>query len=105
MPKVDAKGRIVLPKEVRDRLGITPGTEVEVREEDGRAIVEPEDEPERIIERMEKLVSETASRRERTSWTRSVSTGTTGCPKRPFAAASPAHAPRTSTAGTGTTRG
>ena len=42
MVTVDSKGRIVLPKEVRKRLGIDPGTEVEVHEEDGRAVVEPE---------------------------------------------------------------
>ena len=65
MAKVDAKGRIVLPKEVRERLGITPGTQVEVRTEEGRAIVEPEDDPERILERMERLVDSAATDRER----------------------------------------
>lgn len=66
MAKVDSKGRIVLPQEVRERLGITPGTEVEVREEDGKAVVEPEENPEQIIERMEQLIKETSSRREGT---------------------------------------
>jgi AbrB family looped-hinge helix DNA binding protein len=61
MAKVDSKGRIVLPKEVRERLGITPGTEVHIHEEDGKAVVEPEDDPEQIIERMEQLVAETSS--------------------------------------------
>ena len=61
MAKVDSKGRIVLPKEVRERLGITPGTEVDINEEDGRAVVEPEDNPDQIIERMEHLITETAS--------------------------------------------
>jgi AbrB family looped-hinge helix DNA binding protein len=60
MAKVDSKGRIVLPQEVRERLGITPGTEVEVREKDGKAVVEPEDNPERIISRMKELIAETA---------------------------------------------
>lgn len=60
MTKVDGKGRIVLPKRVRERLGIEPGTEVEVREEDGKAVVEPEGEPQEIIERMEALVAETS---------------------------------------------
>jgi AbrB family looped-hinge helix DNA binding protein len=59
MAKVDSKGRIVLPKGVRERLGITPGTEVEVHEEDGKAVVEPETDPEQIIERMDRLVAET----------------------------------------------
>lgn len=56
MVTVDSKGRIVLPQDVREALGITPGTEVEVHEEGGKAIVEPEDDPERIIERMEALI-------------------------------------------------
>jgi AbrB family looped-hinge helix DNA binding protein len=63
MVTVDSKGRIVLPQELRERLGITPGTEVEIREEDGTAVVEPEDDPERILEQMEELVAETAPER------------------------------------------
>ncbi|MBV0923406.1 AbrB/MazE/SpoVT family DNA-binding domain-containing protein [Halomicroarcula limicola] len=67
MTKVDSKGRIVLPQEVRKRLGISPGSEVEVREEDGKAVVEPEDDPEEIIDRMEKLVGETSVERGETT--------------------------------------
>lgn len=67
MTKVDSKGRIVLPKEVRERLGITPGTEVDVHEENGKAVVEPEDNPDRILERMEQLVEETSSKRGETT--------------------------------------
>jgi len=67
MAKVDSKGRIVLPQEVREKLGISPGTEVEIHEEDGKAVVEPEDNPEQIIERMEKLVAATDSERGKTS--------------------------------------
>jgi AbrB family looped-hinge helix DNA binding protein len=61
MPTVDSKGRIVLPQAVRERLEITPGTELTVREEDGRVIVEPAEDPEGVIERMERLVEETAA--------------------------------------------
>ncbi|MEF8819842.1 MAG: AbrB/MazE/SpoVT family DNA-binding domain-containing protein [Haloferacaceae archaeon] len=57
MPKVDSKGRIVLPQELRERLGIAPGSEVEVREEGGRVVVEPEDDPAEVIARMEALVA------------------------------------------------
>ncbi|MFB6201329.1 MAG: AbrB/MazE/SpoVT family DNA-binding domain-containing protein [Halorhabdus sp.] len=67
MTTVDSKGRIVLPKEVRERLGITPGTEVDIREEDGKAVVEPEDNPKQIIERMEQLITETSAERGATS--------------------------------------
>ena len=62
MVTVDSKGRIVLPKELRERLGITSGTEVDIHEEDGKAVVEPEDTPDQIIERMERLITETASK-------------------------------------------
>ncbi|MFB6205970.1 MAG: AbrB/MazE/SpoVT family DNA-binding domain-containing protein [Haloglomus sp.] len=68
MAKVDSKGRIVLPQEVRERLGITPGTEVEVREENGKAVVEPEDDPEEIIERMEELVAGIPDERQQTPY-------------------------------------
>lgn len=61
MAKVDSKGRIVLPQEVRERLDITPGTEVEIREENGKAVVEPEDNPDDILDRMEQLVDEASS--------------------------------------------
>ncbi len=67
MVKVDSKGRIVLPKEVRERLGITPGTEVTIHEEHGKAVVEPEDDPERVIERMDQLVRETSPERSETT--------------------------------------
>ena len=59
---MDSKGRIALPKEVRERLGNTPGTGVEVREDDGKMIDEPGDDPRQIIERMEKLIGDTSSR-------------------------------------------
>ena len=64
---MDSKCRIALPKEVRERLGITPGTDVEVREDDVKMIDEPEDDPRQIIERMETLVAETSSRRRETT--------------------------------------
>lgn len=61
MTKVDSKGRIVLPREIRERLNITPGTEVEVREEDGREIVRPKTNPDELLDRMELLVEEASS--------------------------------------------
>ncbi|VTT87030.1 hypothetical protein DM2_3068 [Halorubrum sp. DM2] len=64
MPKVDAKGRVVLPQAIREQLDIAPGTEVQVREEDGEVVIRPEAEPERILERLDRLVDEMASRRE-----------------------------------------
>lgn len=63
MTTVDSKGRVVLPKEVRDRLDIAPGTEVEIEEEDGRVVVKPEKDPDRIVERLESLVEDAAEGR------------------------------------------
>lgn len=68
MAKVDSKGRIVLPQRVRERLGITPGSEVEIREQDGRAVVEPEDEPEDIVADLERLIETAAADREQTPY-------------------------------------
>ncbi|QOS12719.1 AbrB family transcription regulator [Haloferax gibbonsii] len=67
MTKVDSKGRVVLPKDVRERLGIAPGTEVDIHEEDGKAVVEPRDDPDEILDRMEQLIEETSSKREETT--------------------------------------
>ena len=60
MVTVDADGRIALPEAVRERLDITPGTEVAIYEEDGKVIVDPEETPAQIIERMERLIRETS---------------------------------------------
>lgn len=64
MVKVDSKGRVVLPKEVRERLDLAPGTEVEIREVDGKAVVEPERDPEAIVDRLTSLVEEAAAERD-----------------------------------------
>lgn len=63
MPTVDSKGRIVLPKEVREELGIDEGTELEVHKEDGKAVLEPETDPETVIDQMETLIEEASANR------------------------------------------
>lgn len=37
--KVGERGQVTIPKELRERLGISPGDEVVVREEDGQLII------------------------------------------------------------------
>ncbi|MDO8670517.1 MAG: AbrB/MazE/SpoVT family DNA-binding domain-containing protein [Dehalococcoidia bacterium] len=39
MPTVTSKGQVTLPKQIRDALGIDPGSEVEFELEEGRAIL------------------------------------------------------------------
>jgi len=46
---IDKAGRIVLPKEIRDRLGIAPGTEFEVTEERDRIVLNPMEKGPKII--------------------------------------------------------
>lgn len=66
--KVDSKGRIVLPQNVRRRLGITPGTEVEIHEEDGKAVIEPEDNPDQIITDLETIIEDAAAHRDQSEY-------------------------------------
>lgn len=44
--KVGRKGQAVIPKPVRDQLGIRPGDEVYFREEEGRILVEKQSDKE-----------------------------------------------------------
>ena len=38
---IDSAGRVVIPKPLRDRLGLERGRVVEIRERDGRIEIEP----------------------------------------------------------------
>lgn len=38
---IDAAGRVIIPKELRDRLGLAGGRVLEIREQDGRVEIEP----------------------------------------------------------------
>lgn len=42
---IDAAGRLVIPKKLRDEAGIQPGMELEVSCRDGRIQIEPAEEP------------------------------------------------------------
>lgn len=68
MVKVDSKGRVVLPQRVRERLGIGPGSEVEIHEKQGRAVVEPEDDPEEIVKDLEGLIESATADRNQSSY-------------------------------------
>lgn len=56
---IDKFGRVVLPKEIRDRLGVRPGTEFEVEEEADRIFLRPVVQKAKIIDRNGWLVVET----------------------------------------------
>ncbi len=38
---IDSAGRVVVPKELRQRLGLDGGAVIEIRERDGRVEIEP----------------------------------------------------------------
>lgn len=38
---IDSAGRVVIPKPLRDRLGLEPGRVIDIRERDGRLEIEP----------------------------------------------------------------
>ena len=38
---IDNAGRVVIPKSLRDQMGLVPGTEIEIRMRDGHLEIEP----------------------------------------------------------------
>lgn len=54
---IDAGGRVVIPKPVRERLGLVPGAEVDVVEADGRVEITPALAPMEVVEVDGRLVA------------------------------------------------
>jgi AbrB family looped-hinge helix DNA binding protein len=54
---MDGAGRIVIPKELRERLGLRAGSPIEVRVRDGRLELEPGATPMRLMRRGRGLVA------------------------------------------------
>jgi AbrB family looped-hinge helix DNA binding protein len=55
---IDAAGRLVIPKTLRDRLRLQPGTRLWISERDGRIVLDPEQPAPRLVERDGFLVIE-----------------------------------------------
>lgn len=56
---IDAAGRVVVPKALRDELGLEGGTTLEIRVRAGRLELEPVPTPMRLVRRGEGLVATT----------------------------------------------
>lgn len=56
---IDRSGRIVVPKPLREALGLEGGTALEIRVRDGRLEVEPVAAPMRLVRRGKGLVATT----------------------------------------------
>ena len=54
---IDSAGRIVIPKPLRDRLGLERGEVVEIRERDGRIEIEPAPTAMSLVKRASGLVA------------------------------------------------
>jgi AbrB family looped-hinge helix DNA binding protein len=48
---IDPAGRVVIPKEIRARLGLLGGEEIEIRERDGTIEIEPTPTVVRLVDR------------------------------------------------------
>lgn len=54
---IDAGGRVVVPKEVRERLGLRPGSRIVLREVEGRLEISPATTPVRLVDHEGALVA------------------------------------------------
>jgi AbrB family looped-hinge helix DNA binding protein len=48
---IDAAGRVVIPKQLRQAASLEPGQELEITERDGRIEIEPVSAPVQLVER------------------------------------------------------
>lgn len=55
---VDDRGRILIPKKIRERVGLQPGSGARLEVEDNRLIITPPLSPEKFIQQMEGCITE-----------------------------------------------
>lgn len=56
---IDGGGRVVVPKPVRERLGLRPGSQVELIERDGSIEIAPKATPMRLVDKGSGVVAAT----------------------------------------------
>lgn len=54
---IDAAGRVVIPKDIRERLGLVGGRPIEITERDGRIEIEPATSVMKLVRRGRTLVA------------------------------------------------
>jgi AbrB family looped-hinge helix DNA binding protein len=55
--EIDKRGRITIPKEERERLGLTPGKKVLIREKDGTLVIKRFISPEKFISELKGCIT------------------------------------------------
>jgi len=55
---IDAAGRVIVPKVIRDALGLVEGTPLEIELRDGTVVLEPPPTPMKLVRRGKGLVAE-----------------------------------------------
>lgn len=58
---IDRAGRIVVPRKLREELGLVGGTRLEIRVREGRLEIEPAPTPMRLVRRGKGLVATTSA--------------------------------------------
>ena len=59
---IDAAGRVVIPKALRDELGLRPGLALEIHTSDGALVIEPAPTPVSLVRRGKRVVAKPAVR-------------------------------------------
>ena len=54
---IDSAGRVVVPKALRDELGLEPGRPLEISARDGALVIEPVPTPVSLVQRGKRLVA------------------------------------------------
>jgi AbrB family looped-hinge helix DNA binding protein len=54
---IDAAGRVIVPKALRDQLGLAPGRELDIQARDGVLVIEPLPTPVSLVRRGKRLVA------------------------------------------------
>ena len=54
---IDAAGRVIVPKALRDQLGLAPGRELDIRARDGALVIEPVPTEVTLVKRGKRLVA------------------------------------------------